>query len=144
MNSKTHNSPTMAAQVLGYGGSVPFVSLSLAAWLLPVGYRAAALAALFGYGASILRFLGAIQWGFTMRDRSAASTRMLVWGVVPSPTAWVGLLLPPTPGLWLVTAGLWVCFAVDRVVYRLVGVQDWLPMRLLLTLVVSLSCLAAV
>ena len=143
MNSKTHNSPTMAAQVLGYGGLVPFVGLSLAVWMLPLVYRATALTALLAYGASILSFLGAIHWGFTLRDRPAASTRQLVWGVVPSLTAWVALLLPPTLGLWLLAAGLWVCFAVDRVMYLRVGVQAWLPMRLLLTLVASLSCLAA-
>lgn len=143
MNSKMHNSPTLVAQVLGYGGLVPFVGLGLAAWLLPLAYRATALTALLAYGASILSFLGAIHWGFTLRDRPVASTRLLVWGVVPSLSAWVALLLPPAPGLWLLTAGLWACFAVDRVVYRLVDVQAWLPMRLLLTLIASLSCAAA-
>lgn len=143
MNSNRHNSPSIAAQMLGYGGLVPFVGLGLAAWLLPTPHRATALTALIGYGASILSFLGAIHWGFTMRDRPAASTRLLGWGVVPSLTAWVALLLPPAAGLWLLAVGLWACFAVDRVVYRQVGVQAWLPMRLLLTLVASLSCLAA-
>ena len=143
MNFETHRSPTLVAQVLGYGGLVPFVGLSLAAWLLPLPHRATALTALLAYGASILSFLGAIHWGFTVRDRPAASTRLLVWGVLPSLTAWVALLLPPAPGLWLLAAGLWACFAVDRVVYRLLGVQAWLPMRLWLTLVASLSCLAA-
>ena len=143
MNSKTHNPPTLAAQLLGYGGLVPFVGLSLAVWLLPLAYRAAALTALLAYGATILSFLGAIHWGFTLRDRPAASTRLLTWGVLPSLTAWVALLLPPGPGLLLLAAGLWACFAVDRVVYRWVGVQAWLPMRRLLTLIASLSCAAA-
>jgi len=119
------------------------VGLSLAAWLLPMEYRAAALAALLGYGATILSFLGAIHWGFTMREAPAASTRLLVWGVAPSLTAWVALLLPPGAGLWLLAAGLWACFAVDRTVYRQFGVQAWLPLRLSLTLVASFSCAAA-
>jgi hypothetical protein len=38
---------------------------------------------------------------------------------------------------------LWACFLVDRVLYPRYQLQAWLPMRLRLTLVASLSCLAA-
>ena len=42
----------------------------------------------------------------------------------------------------LVAAVLWGCFAVDRVLYPRYRLQAWLPMRLRLTLVASVSCLA--
>lgn len=143
MNTKTHNTPTVWAQTLGYGGLLPFMGLALASWLLPLLYRNAAPTALLAYGASILSFLGAIHWGFAMRGGATASTRLLVWGVLPSLVAWVALLLPLTAGLWLLVVGLWACFAVDRVVYRTVAAQAWLPMRLVLTWVASLCCAAA-
>jgi len=62
---------------------------------------------------------------------------------VPSLTAWVALLLPLVFGLWLLAAGLWICWLVDRVVYPQLGLRSWLPMRLLLTIVASLCCIAA-
>ncbi len=46
------------------------------------------------------------------------------------------------PGLLLMAALLWVCFVVDRVLYPRHQLQAWLPMRLRLTLVASISCLA--
>ena len=72
----------------------------------------------------------------------ARSTGWLVWGVTPSLVAWVALLLNPAIGLWLVAAGLWTCFVVDRLAYPKFGVRAWLPMRLVLTMVASLSCIA--
>ena len=135
-------SPTQWAQGLGYGGLIPFVGLALAIWLLDPADRAGSSTALLGYGATILSFLGAIHWGFAMRDASAQTRSLLVWGVIPSLIAWVALLLNPVAGLYLIATGLWGCFAVDRVVYPRVGVHTWLLMRLVLTLVASLSCVA--
>jgi Protein of unknown function (DUF3429) len=114
----------------------------LSTWLQDPPDRALGIAALLGYGATILSFLGAIHWGFAMRDASTQSTNLLVWGVIPSLLAWVALLLDPVAGLWLVAAGLWGCLAVDRVVYPRFGADAWLPMRLVLTLISSLSCVA--
>jgi hypothetical protein len=62
--------------------------------------------------------------------------------VVPSLLGWVALLLGQAPGLLLIAALLWACFAVDRVLYPRHQLQAWLPMRLRLTLVASVSCLA--
>ena len=55
---------------------------------------------------------------------------------------WVALLLGGAPGLLLIAALLWACFAVDRVLYPRYQLHAWLPMRLRLTLVASASCLA--
>ena len=77
-----------------------------------------------------------------MRDAAAQSRALLVWGVVPSLMAWLALLINPVAGLYLLAAGLWACFAVDWGVYRRLGVQAWLPMRLMLTVVASFCCVA--
>jgi len=95
--------------------------------------------ALLGYGATITSFLGAIHWGFVMRDGSKQSFVLLGWGVVPSLVAWIALLANPGPGLLVITGSLWACFAVDRLAYPRFQAQGWLPMRLALTVIASLS-----
>ena len=78
-----------------------------------------------------------------MREAPAQPVPSLVWGVVPSLLGWMAVLLGHAQGLVLMAALLWACFAVDRALYPRHQVQAWLPMRLQLTLVASLSCLAA-
>jgi hypothetical protein len=143
MTSMPFYSPSPWARRLGYGGLAPFVGLAVGSWWLPGAQQATAEAALLAYGATIVSFIGAMHWGLTMRNASGPSTGMLMWGVTPSLMAWVGLLLPTGPGLLLVAVVLWICFAVDRVVYPSMGLRDWLPMRLQLTLVASLCCIAS-
>jgi Protein of unknown function (DUF3429) len=67
----------------------------------------------------------------------------LLWGVVPSLLGWGALLLGSAAGLLLIATLLWVCFAVDRVLFPRYRLRAWLPLRLGLTLVASSSCLAA-
>ena len=134
--------PSLWARRLGWGGLVPFVSLAAALWLSWPGYWPQASTALLGYGATIASFLGAIHWGLVMREGSATPVLSLLWGVMPSLLSWVALLLGPALGLLLIAALLWSCFAVDRALYPRYQLQAWLPMRLWLTLVASVSCLA--
>lgn len=143
MMQPNRSSPSRWAQGLAYGGLIPFVGLALAMWFLAPIHHALAASALLSYSATIVSFLGAIHWGLTMRDASSPEAGMLAWGVTPSLMAWVALLLPTASGLLLVAALLWVCFAVDRAVYPRFGIRAWLPMRLLLTSVASLCCVAA-
>ncbi len=134
--------PSLWARRLGFGGLVPFVGLAAAHWVAWPGDWPLARMALLGYGATISSFLGAIHWGLVMRERPAQPAPSLLWGVVPSLLGWVALLLGPVPGLLLIAALLWACYAVDQVLYPRYQLQAWLPMRLRLTLVASFSCLA--
>jgi hypothetical protein len=135
--------PSLWARRLGYGGVIPFVGLAAALWLARPGDRPLASLALLGYGAAIASFLGAIHWGLVVREGPAQPLPRLLWGVVPSLLGWVALLLGHVPGLVLMATLLWVCFAVDRAVYPRYQLQAWLPMRLRLTLVASISCLVS-
>jgi hypothetical protein len=133
--------PSLWARRLGFGGLIPFVSLAAALWVAPPGDWPLARLSLLGYGVTISSLLGAIHWGLVMREGPVLSTPSLLWGVVPSLLGWVALMLGDTPGLLLIAALLWACFAVDRVLYPRYQLQAWLPMRLRLTLVASVSCL---
>lgn len=140
--TEDHAGPSHWARRLGFGGVIPFVGLAAALWVArPGGWPLASLA-LLGYGATIASFLGAIHWGLVMREGPAQPVPSLLWGVVPSLLGWVALLLGHAAGLVLIATLLWVCFAVDRAVYPRYQLQAWLPMRLRLTLVASISCLA--
>jgi hypothetical protein len=97
--------------------------------------------ALLAYGAVILSFLGGIPWGLVMRAALPASGRLL-WGVTPSLLAWLALLLPPAPGLWLLAVALLLCFVVDRALYRAAGLERWLPLRLQLSAGAVSACVA--
>ena len=135
--------PSTWARRLGFGGLVPFVGLAAAPWMAwPVGWPPPGMA-LLGYGMAICSFLGAIHWGLVMRDGPAQPVPPLLWGVVPSLLAWLALLLGQPLGLLMIAVLLWVCFAVDRILYPRYHAQAWLPMRLRLTLVASTSCLVA-
>ena len=135
--------PSSWARRLGFGGLIPFVGLAVAPWLAWPGGWPPPGAALLGYGATICSFMGAIHWGLAMREGPARPEPSLLWGVVPSLLAWLALLLGQAPGLLLIAALLWACFAVDRLLYPRYHVQAWLPMRLRLTLVASTSGLVA-
>lgn len=134
--------PSGWARRLGFCGLIPFVSLAAVLWVARPDDWPLASMALLGYGATISSFLGAIHWGLVMRDGPAQPASSLLWGVVPSLLGWVALLLGHAPGLMLIAALLWACFAVDRVLFPRYQLQAWLPMRLRLTLVASISCLA--
>ena len=131
------------AKRLGWAGLLPFVALAAAAVLRPASLRDLFAMALLAYGATIASFLGAIHWGLAMRGPMPAQARVFpfVWGVVPSLLAWLALLSPPAPGLVALALVLAGCFGVDRATYPDYGLQQWLPMRLALTLVAVLSCL---
>ena len=135
-------SPSLWAMRLGFGGLIPFVCLAVTLWVARPGDWPLARMLLLGYGATISSFLGAIHWGLVMREGSVQPVPSLLWGVVPSLLGWVALQLGHVPGLLLIAALLWACFAVDRVWYPRYQLQAWLPMRLRLTVIASISCLA--
>ncbi|TAG33284.1 MAG: DUF3429 family protein, partial [Polaromonas sp.] len=63
-----------------------------------------------------------------------------VWGIAPSLLAWLALLMPAYAGLPLLGLTLLACYAVDRKTYPSAGLSRWLPLRLRLTVVATLSC----
>lgn len=143
MSDTAHSSPSSWAQVLGFGGLIPFVGLALASWWAPVAYQADILRALAAYAATIASFVGALHWGAAMHRSDMHTGALLAWGVVPSLVAWLALLTRPVAGLLILATLLVVCFAVDRAVYPRMGLSVWLVMRLRLTAVASISCFAA-
>ena len=131
-------------KLLAYAGLLPFMGLSVLLWLVDPDLHPFVALALAGYGASIVSFLGGIHWGIGFRNASRMHNAPLFnfgWGVVPSLLAWIAITMPAFAGLPLLALILGLCYAVDRKTYPEAGLEEWLPMRLHLTVVAVISCL---
>jgi hypothetical protein len=88
--------------------------LAAAPWLLDASVKGWSAAVLLAYRASILSFLGGIQWGLAVaRPDGAGLAVRLALSVVPSLAAWLALLLPVRPGLLVRAASLAAVLAAD-------------------------------
>ncbi len=133
-------SPHHTITRLGYAGLVPFVLLTALMWLVNTELLPFVSIALGGYAAVIVSFLGGVHWGIGFMKGDAAPRFHFIWGVVPSLLAWLALMMPVYAALPLLGLVLLACYAVDSKTYPPAGLGQWLPMRLRLTVVATLSC----
>ncbi len=93
----------LVVMIVGIVGIVPVIVCGLGA-IGPGTGAADMLAALIGYCAVVLAFLGGMQWGFALRPVEAggqAQPWRLVLGVVPPLAGWVALLAALVLWSWL-------------------------------------------
>ena len=132
-----------SGQGLGYLALLPFLAGAVLSWaFVDDGYRPFVARALASYAAVVASFIGGIHWGLAFRQASPAP-RLFVWGVTPSLVA-CAAIVATAPRLALIVSAvlLVVCYLVDRRVYATEGVARWLPLRLRLTIVATLCCVA--
>lgn len=131
---------------LAHAGLIPFVFLALCLWLVGEDLHPYVALSMQAYGGVIVSFLGGIHWGVGFRNAITepnAPPVYFTWGVVPSILAWIGVMMPAYAGLPLLGFVLIACYLVDRKTWPAAGLAPWLPMRLQLTIVASLSCFLA-
>ncbi|WP_349974426.1 DUF3429 domain-containing protein [Pseudomonas sp. WHRI 8519] len=142
MSAVTAALPASRYTMLGYGGLLPFVGLTLLIVFF-AEYRAFTSFMLVSYGAVILSFVGALHWGFAMTLQGLLAKQRrerLVWSVIPALIGWVGTLLPVPLGCLVLTCGFIGHLWQDRKLVQ--AVPGWyLPMRVHLTAVASLCLL---
>ncbi len=124
---------------LGYLALLPFVLGAALVWIVRADAHPYVTAALSGYAAVVLAFIGGIHWGFGFREKNPPP-RLFIWGVVPSLVAWVAVVMQPYAGLVLHGVMFVVCYLVDRKVYPEHGAARWLTLRFRLSVLASLSC----
>lgn len=124
---------------LGHAGLIPFVLGAALVWLTSGEAQYYATLLLSTYAALIVSFLGGIHWGLGFRQADA-SPQPFAWGVAPSLIAWVGVVMPPYAGLFVLGVALIACYLVDRKLYPGQGAARWLTLRFRLTAVASLAC----
>lgn len=125
---------------LGYAGLVPFVLLAALMWLVDAELLPFVAIALGGYAATIVSFLGGVHWGIGFMTAGNAPRVHFVWGVAPSLMAWLALMMPSYAALPLLGLVVLACYFVDSKTYPSAGLASWLPMRLRLTVVATVSC----
>ena len=118
-------------------GYLPFIALSLAFvfWPdFPLG-RQFLFAALSGYGAVILSFLGGIRWGAALK--SDAGPAVLVASVLPSLLGFAALLMAPRAALIALIAGFTAMLLWDLQSAKDGALPDWFgPYRMMITIAV--------
>jgi len=128
-------------QRLGYAGLIPFATLALLMWIVTPEAHPLVAIALTSYAAVICAFLGGIHWGIGLRHNAPSRKLHMVWGVVPSLVAWVGVMMPAYAGLPVLAMLLVACYLVDRKTWAEAGLRDWMTLRFRLTVVSTLACL---
>jgi hypothetical protein len=96
--------PFIVAVLLAAAGLIPFIFVGAVVLLDPLE-TPVAVQVLISYGAVILSFVGAVHWGFALRDSAhplpetvmtpamlGYERQLLLFGVVPALIGWVALL----------------------------------------------------
>jgi len=141
------------ANILGYSGTIPFISLAVILLLdassttpAALGLAASGLAAsaLHLYGAIILSFLGGLHWGRIAcnPDIKPYDKWFLIYSVIPSLIGWLSYLLSD---IWrgaalMLIAGFIISYVIDIRFIRLGAWQSWMkPLRTNLTFIACFS-----
>jgi hypothetical protein len=129
---------------LGYGGLLPFV-FAVAAIALDPHHGLMWLDLQQSYGAVILAFVGALHWGVAMHmaDDDRKRNAVYVWSVMPALLAWVATQVSGLLAALILVSGFALHYLKDWSLNRQTSLPGWyLPLRLQLTVVASLSLLA--
>jgi hypothetical protein len=124
--------PFSIAIGLSVAGLIPFILAGAVVLLDPLD-TPAAIQVLISYGAVILSFIGAVHWGFALRDTAhplqdealtptvlGYERQLLTFGVVPALIGWVALLAmihfkAPGLSLFLLLAGFFAAIVGETI-----------------------------
>lgn len=134
---------TLASR-LGYAGLIPFMGLAALLWLVRADLHPFVATALLCYGAIVASFLGGIHWGiaFSLATHAGeAAKHHLLWSVLLSTLAWIGVVMPAYAGLPLLGLVFVASYLVDRRWWPQAGLGGWLTLRFRLSTLAALSCI---
>ena len=124
--------PFALAVLLSVAGLIPFIGLGAVVLLDPIA-SPISIEMLVCYGAVILSFIGAVHWGFALRDTAhpvngvpltpaalGAERQLLVFGVLPALIGWVALIAmlhfaAPAFALFLLLAGFFITIVIETI-----------------------------
>jgi len=151
--------PFAVAVALSLAGLIPFIALGAVVLLDPLDSDTA-IQVLVCYGAVILSFIGAVHWGFALRDTAhpvngvpltpavlGAERQLLLFGIIPSVIGWAALLVMlhfalPALALFFLLAGFFLTIVVETIGRgRGVVAGNWLALRWSVSIVVLIVLL---
>ena len=142
--SKDQKTLKQWAYILGYLGTIPFLSLSVTLLLVDTQSSILIASALHLYGAIILSFLGGLHWGrIACKQVNETSDKwFLIYSVTPPLIGWSSFLLSH---LWqdassMLIAGFLISYVIDIRFSKLSEWQSWMkPLRTSLTFIACFS-----
>jgi hypothetical protein len=135
-----------AVLAFGLGGLIPFIGLMALSICVSGALQLFWLTALAQYGAIILSFVGALQWGYSVAGqvRGAYAWLRYGWSVMPALVGWLSLQFSISFGLRIQVVMLIVTVVIDRVFAASHGAPAWLmPLRYFLTTISAASLVVA-
>jgi hypothetical protein len=151
--------PFTVAVLLSVSGLVPFLIIALVILFDPIASRTA-IEVLISYGAVVLSFIGAVHWGFALRDVAhpvsgvplapavlGAERQLLTFGVVPALIGWVALLAmihfnAPSFSIFLLLVGFFITIVVETIGKgRGIVASNYLALRWAVSIVVLITLL---
>lgn len=151
--------PFMIAVLLSLAGAIPFLVIGATVLFDPLASRTA-IEVLISYGAVVLSFIGAVHWGFALRDVAhpagtaaptsvalGAERQLLTFGVVPALIGWIALLAmihfgAPSFALFLLLVGFFLAIVAETIGKgRGVVASNYLVLRWAVSIVVLLIML---
>lgn len=127
----------------GLGGLIPFVGLAVLGMYALGTLQLFWLVTLTQYGAVILAFVGALQWGYAVTGQATGTQAWIRygWSVLPALIGCLSLQFSVWSGLRLQAGALIVSIVVDRAFAARSPAPEWLlSVRYLLT-AVAVTCL---
>jgi len=124
------------AWVFGLAGLIPFFGLAGMATIGPEPWRIVAQVLLTQYGALIVSFVGALQWGYAVQRDARGGEAWARYGFSVLPALWSLLALQFTlfTAMQMLAVALMVCLIADMVFYRWSPLPPWFfRLRLILT-----------
>ena len=137
-------SPPKIMWLLGYAGVTPFLLLFILLtrdnpFFFSTPIRLSMWLGI--YAAIILSFLGAVSWGVALTKQtqltSQQTSKLLVYGVLPSLLAWFSLLLPINIALAVMAGLIILAYLADLKMLSLLVSSQYLRLRFHLSIVVA-------
>jgi hypothetical protein len=151
--------PFSVAVLLSVAGLVPFLLIALIILFDPLASQVA-IEVLISYGAVVLSFIGAVHWGFALRDVAhpiggepltpatlGYERQLLIFGVVPALMGWIALLAmihfnAPGLSIFLLLAGFFIAIVAETIGKgRGIVASNYLALRWAVSIVVLITLL---
>ncbi len=151
--------PFTVSVLLSVGGLLPFLIIALVILFDPIASQTA-IEVLISYGAVVLSFIGAVHWGFALRDVAhpvsgvpltpavlGAERQLLTFGVVPALIGWIALLAmihfnAPSLSIFLLLVGFFITIVVETIGKgRGIVASNYLALRWAVSIVVLITLL---
>ncbi|MEM7027758.1 MAG: DUF3429 domain-containing protein [Pseudomonadota bacterium] len=139
-------SSVKSVKYLGYGGLAPFL-LALAGIIFSdVKLQDFYVHAFTAYSAVILSFIGAVHWGFILKNETVPNKQTLLSiSVIPALIGWLALLFSPVASLFIFALAFPAVFLYERFSSVSILLPEWyMLLRIQLTLAVTIMQFAAI